>query len=95
MSKSKPRKGSRHEAAQVVAALDAAVGLDRAAELLGVERSRGRRRGVTETPERMAVNLRLPAGGTAAIQAAAERAGIPVASWMRRVLLAATERPAR
>ena len=56
---------------------------------------RGRPKGATETPERLAVNLRLPAGGTALIQAAAERAGIPVASWIRRVLMRVANRKGR
>jgi uncharacterized protein (DUF1778 family) len=52
----------------------------------------GRPKGATETPERLAVNLRLPEGGTALIEAAAARVKLPVAAWMRRVLLRAAKK---
>ncbi len=52
---------------------------------------RGRRSGLSETPERLALNLRLPRGGTDRVRAAAAQEGVPLAAWIRRVLLRAAD----
>ena len=54
---------------------------------------RGRPSG-SDTPERLALNLRLPAGGVALVEEAARQAGLPVATWIRLIIMrAAVQKP--
>lgn len=53
---------------------------------------RGRPAGQSATPERLALNLRLPTGGTTLIERAAKAANLPVATWARLMLIKAAKK---
>lgn len=44
---------------------------------------RGRPVGATNTPDQVFLQLRLPAGGEELLRTAAEKAGLPLATWTR------------
>ncbi len=62
---------------------------------VGIVTPRGRPAGQSATPERLALNLRLPAGTTKLIEQAAAAASLPVATWARTVLLRAAKKGPR